>query len=109
MIFPGEKEVLWDCKENCHMKSGSETVKQNLTVLEFVVGFADVPQWPVDLWTDFHFRAGQLCVEHPLAPFSFSLLEGGMFVMVIFLFRNNEVLCQNKKFPWLFFTITFLL
>lgn len=49
MIFPGEKEVLWDCKESCYMKSRGETVKQNLTVLEFVVGFADVPQWPVGL------------------------------------------------------------
>lgn len=109
MIFPGEKEVLWDCKESCHMKSGGETVKQSLTVLGFVVGFADVPQQPVDLWTDFHFRAGQLYVEQPPAPFSFSLLEGGVFVMLVFLFRSNEILCQNKKFPWLFCTITFLL
>lgn len=43
IIFPGEKEVLWDCKESCHMKSTGETVKQNFTVLEFVVGFALCP------------------------------------------------------------------
>lgn len=29
--------------------------------------------------------------------------------MLIFLFRSNEVLCQNKQFPWLFCAITFLL
>lgn len=107
MIFPGEKEVLWDCKESCHMKSGGETVKENRVGI--CCGFADVHQWPVDLWTDLHFRGGQLCVEQPLVSFSFALLEGGMVVILIFLFRRNEILCQSKQFPWLFCTITFLL
>ena len=35
MMFPGEKEVLWDFKESCHMKSRGETVKWNLSVLGF--------------------------------------------------------------------------
>lgn len=33
MMFPVEKKVPWDFKENCHMKSGGEAVKQNSSVL----------------------------------------------------------------------------
>lgn len=71
------------------------------------MGFEDVPQNHTDLWRYFHFRAGDLWVE-PVAPFSFLLLEGGMFAM-FFLFRSNEILRKTKKFPLLLCTITFLL
>lgn len=89
MVFLGEKEVLWEFKESCYMKSGGETRKQNYLCFGLVVDFADVPQQHLDLWRCFHFSAAELWVEQLLASFSFPLLIQGIVAVLVFLFRNN--------------------
>lgn len=73
------------------------------------MGFGYAPQQHIDVGRYFQFRAGELWLEQPLATFSFPLLGRGMFAMSVFLFRSNEILCQKKKFPQVFCTVTFLL
>lgn len=109
MIFPDDKEVLWDFKESCHMKSGVKQWNRTYLCLGSVLGFSDVPQWglPRDLWRYFHLGTGELWVEQPLAPFPFPLLGSTIFE-IVFLIRSNEMVCQNKEFPCLLCIVTFL-
>lgn len=110
-MFPGEKEVLWGFKESCHMKSGGETVKQNLSVL----GICCVPCRCAS--------AGPSHKSLEILPFQGWRALGGEATWPIlhpspgrrnvcdvgFPLQKHWNFVQNKKFPWLFCTITFLL
>lgn len=108
-MFPDDKEVLWDFKESCHMKSGMKQWNRTYLCLGLVLGFLDVAQrgLPRDLWRYFHLGTGELWVEQPLALFLFPPLGSTTFE-IVFLIRSNEILCQNKEFQWLFCIVTFL-